>query len=74
MSDIDDALAAHKFSPEGSIFGPENLRDIECRLSFIQASECNCGDSAHENAIHDLVLVDVPALLKAIKNQPGSAS
>lgn len=73
-AEIDRLLAAHKFSPDGSIFAPETLRDIECRLSFIEASECNCNDSPHENAIHDLAHTDVPALLLAIKQQAAENS
>lgn len=33
-----------------SLFSPESLDDIRCRLSFIEASECNCGTGPHEDA------------------------
>lgn len=49
-----------------SIFAPESLADIKCRLSFIEASECNCVEGPHENALHDLVHDDVPVLLKVV--------
>lgn len=49
-----------------SIFAPESLADIKCRLSFIEASECNCVEGPHENALHDLVRDDVPVLLKVV--------
>lgn len=49
-----------------SIFAPESLADIKCRLSFIEASECNCVEGPHENALHDLVCDDVPVLLKVV--------
>lgn len=66
---VSSALADHKFSTEGSIFAPETLQDVKCRLSFIAASECNCNDSPHENAIHDLAHDDVPVLLALIEQQ-----
>lgn len=49
-----------------SLFSPESLDDIRCRLSFIEASECNCGEGPHENAIHDLIEDDVPVLFHVI--------
>lgn len=49
-----------------SIFAPGSLADIKCRLSFIEASECNCVEGPHENALHDLVRDDVPVLLKVV--------
>lgn len=49
-----------------SLFSPESLDDIRCRLSFIEASECNCVEGPHENALHDLVRDDVPVLLKVV--------
>lgn len=49
-----------------SLFSPESLDDIRCRLSFIEASECNCGEGPHENAIHDLIKDDVPVLFHVI--------
>lgn len=57
---IDEALYA---ASDYSLFGPESLEDIRCRLSFIEASECNCDEGPHENALHDLAHDDVPALL-----------
>ena len=64
---IDIALQDHRLSPDGSIFEPESLQEIRDRLAFIEASECDCGgDSPHLNALHDLALCDMPALLRVI--------
>lgn len=49
-----------------SLFAPEKLEDIRCRLSFVAASECNCDETPHENALHDLAHDDVPVLLSVI--------
>lgn len=49
-----------------SLFAPGSLEDVRCRLSFIQASECNCDEGPHENALHDLANDDVPVLLSVI--------
>lgn len=64
MSTQIDALVQ---AASDSLFAPETLDDIRQRLVFIQASECNCGDSPHENALHDLVDDDVPVLLRVIE-------
>lgn len=74
MTGVDAALAAHKFSPDGSIFAPETLQDVKCRLSFIEASECNCAEGPHENAIHDLAHHDVPVLLKVIEHMAEAST
>lgn len=52
-----------------SLFAPETLEDIRCRLSFIEASECNCNEGPHENALHDLADDDVPVLLRVVEKQ-----
>lgn len=62
MSDANQLIQASS----DSIFSPESLADIACRLSFIEASECNCVEGPHENALHDLARDDVPVLLKAV--------
>lgn len=54
-----------------SLFAPETLEDIRCRLSFIAASECNCIEGPHENALHDLAHDDVPVLLQVIERLDG---
>lgn len=60
---IDDLVQASS----DSLFAPETLEDIRCRLSFIAASECNCPEGPHENALHDLADDDVPVLLRVIE-------
>ncbi|MBP3087014.1 hypothetical protein [Mycolicibacterium fortuitum] len=65
----DRMLKAHKFSPEGSIWAPESLQQVRDRLEFIDAHECDCGETPHESALHDLAHDDVPALLKVIERQ-----
>lgn len=65
MSDtVGDALYA---ASDYSLFGPTSLEDIRCRLSFIAASECNCVEGPHENAIHDLAADDAPAMLNVLE-------
>lgn len=63
-NDIGDQLYA---ASDYSLFGPTSLEDIRCRLSFIAASECNCVEGPHENAIHDLAADDAPAMLKVLE-------
>lgn len=65
----DRMLEAHKFSPEGSIWAPESLQQVRGRLEFIDAHECDCGETPHESALHDLAHDDVPVLLKVIERQ-----
>lgn len=65
----DRMLEAHKFSPEGSIWAPESLQQVRDRLEFIGAHECDCGETPHESALHDLAHDDVPVLLKVIERQ-----
>ncbi|QFG09090.1 hypothetical protein I5J49_gp62 [Mycobacterium phage ThulaThula] len=68
MSDqVDQMLESHKFSPDGSIWAPESLQEVRDRLEFIDAHECHCDESPHENALHDLANDDVPVLLKVIE-------
>jgi hypothetical protein len=52
--------------PEPSIFDPAGLEDVRATLQRAEASECRCGDSNHENIIHDLVFTDVPWLLAKV--------
>lgn len=63
---VDARLSAFKFSPDGSIFGPESLQDIRNRLTDISVTRCDCGESPHLNALHDLALTDLPALLRVL--------
>lgn len=65
MNPVDELVEASSYS----LFAPATLQDIRNRLSFIAASECNCGDGIHENAVHDLIEDDVPVLLRVIEAQ-----
>ena len=69
MSDhlIDQALQAHKFSPDGSIWAPESLQQVRDRLARIESTPCMCVDEPHDNALHDLAHDDVPVLLRLIE-------
>lgn len=70
MSDqVDQMLEAHKFSPDGSLFSPETLQQVRDRLEYIDAHECDCGETPHEDALHDLAHDDAPVLLKVIEQQ-----
>lgn len=61
MSDTaDELLESHKLSPDGSLFSPATLQEVRDRLEYIDAHECNCCDSPHEDALHDLAHDDVP--------------
>ncbi|BCO56111.1 hypothetical protein MINTM005_13550 [Mycobacterium intracellulare] len=51
-----------------SLFGPESLEDVQQRLARIDSNECRCGDSPHENALHDLAHDDAPALLRLVES------
>lgn len=64
----DDLLESHKFSPDGSIWAPETLKQVQDRLEYIDAHECDCGETPHEDALHDLAHDDVPVLLKVIES------
>lgn len=64
---LDDALKSHRLSPDGSIFAPESLQDIRDRLAFIEANECDCDETPHTSALHDLAHDDVPALLRVVE-------
>lgn len=68
----DAALAAHKFSPDGSIFAPETLDEVRDRLDWIEATGCPCSDSEHLRSLHDLAHDDVPVLLKVIEQQAAA--
>ncbi|MEH3142493.1 MAG: hypothetical protein PGN37_20440 [Mycobacterium kyogaense] len=63
---VDARLSAFKFSPDGSIFGPDSLQDICDRVALIGSTDCPCGTSPHLNALHDLALTDLPALLRVL--------
>lgn len=68
MSDTaDELLESHKFSPDGSIWAPETLKQVRDRLEYIDAHECDCGETPHEDALHDLARDDVPVLLRVIE-------
>lgn len=70
MSDqVNRMLESHKFSPDGSIWAPETLQQVRDRLEYIDAHECDCDESPHRNALHDLANDDVPVLLKVIEAQ-----
>lgn len=69
MSDPDDALRAHRLTPAGSLFSPATLQEVRDRLEYIDAHECDCGETPHEDALHDLAHDDVPALLRVIEQQ-----
>jgi hypothetical protein len=47
----------------GNLFEAATLGDVRRRLELIQSEDCRCGDSLHENALHDLANDDVPVLL-----------
>ena len=49
-----------------SIFAPETLQQVRDRIARIDSTACMCGDTPHENALHDLAHDDVPVLLRAI--------
>lgn len=65
MDPVDELVEASSYS----LFAPATLQDIRNRLSCIAASECDCGESPHENAVHDLIADDVPVLLRVIEKQ-----
>jgi len=57
-------------------YEPVDLEEIGLRLARTGAldqrftgprSGCKCGDSPHENALHDLAVDDVPAMLAEIE-------
>lgn len=50
---------------------PDGLAAIKRRYRYIEDSgvDCDCGDSRHENALHDLAYSDVPVLLRIIERQ-----
>lgn len=63
---VDELLEARHLDPDVSMFAPETLQEVRDRLEYIDDNECNCGESQHENALHDLAHDDVPALLHVI--------
>ncbi|AII28211.1 hypothetical protein VC74_gp59 [Mycobacterium phage Sparky] len=69
QAQFDRMLESHKYSPDGSIWAPETLQQVRDRLEFIDAHECDCDESPHSNALHDLANDDVPVLLKVIEGQ-----
>ena len=64
-------LLSHKFGPNGSIFSPESLQEIRDRLAHIEASECDCDESPHLDALHDVARDDVPVLLALVDQLAG---
>lgn len=63
MSNADDLIQASG----DSLFSPEKLQDVCDRLEYIDAHECDCGETPHEDALHDLAHDDVPVLLRVIE-------
>lgn len=69
MIDPDEVMQAHRLTPDGSLFSPSTLQEVRDRLEYIDAYECDCGETPHEDALHDLAHDDVPALLRVIEHQ-----
>lgn len=69
MIDPDEVMQAHRLTPDGSLFSPSTLQEVRDRLEYIDAHECDCGETPHEDALHDLAHDDVPALLRVIEHQ-----
>lgn len=63
----DELLQAHHLDPDVSLFSPETLQEVRDRLEYIEEHECDCGETPHESALHDLAHEDVPALLHVIE-------
>ncbi|MFN6543519.1 hypothetical protein [Mycolicibacterium nivoides] len=66
-TDPDEMMQAHRLTPDGSLFSPATLQEVRDRLEYIDAHECDCGETPHEDALHDLAHDDVPALLQVIE-------
>lgn len=71
MSEMNHAQASELLSqwadsPDGSVFAPRSLQDIRDRLTRANQLACDCLDSDHENALHDLAHDDVPVLLRLV--------
>ena len=66
MSDTADELIQ---ATGDSFWSPETLQEVRDRLEYIDAHECDCGETPHESALHDLAHDDVPVLLKVIERQ-----
>lgn len=66
-TDPDEMMQAHRLTPDGSLFSPATLQEVRDRLEYIDAHECDCGETPHEDALHDLAHDDVPALLRVIE-------
>ncbi|URP21291.1 hypothetical protein SEA_GRANDSLAM_64 [Gordonia phage GrandSlam] len=49
------------------LFSPESLQDIKDRLKRIHETPCQCDESPHMNALHDLIHDDVPVLLEVLE-------
>ena len=56
------------------LFAPQNVEDIRDRLTRVEDTACNCGDTPHENALHDLAHDDVPWLLDALEAAEARAT
>lgn len=78
VEQLDALLAEWAMSEDGSIFAPRSLQDIRDRHARSNQLVCNCLDSDHENALHDLAINDVPVLLRLIEHlvlwSPGAGS
>lgn len=60
-------LAAANADAGLSLFASRSLAEIEAHLAAVEKSDCRCSDSTHENAVHDLVHIDVPVLVAEVK-------
>ena len=65
-SQVADLLSEWADGPDGSIFAPRSLQDIRDRLARASQLTCDCLNSDHENALHDLASDDVPVLLRLV--------
>jgi hypothetical protein len=53
--------------PAPSMFAPMSIEEVESRLADIKEYSCDCGDSPHENALHDLAADDVTWLIDRLR-------
>lgn len=61
-----DLFAAHIDAGQ-SMFASQSLAEIEAHLAGLDRSDCRCSDSTHENAVHDLIHIDMPVLIAEVK-------
>lgn len=68
MNYVDALLNEWADGEDGSIFAPRAIDDVHSRIDIARVkTDCRCGDSSHENAIHDLVADHLPVLLRLIE-------